>query len=222
MSPTGEALATIRRGRLLPVLVIDDEDRAEPLGAALLDGGLPVAEVTFRTPAAVAAIERLAGSAPSLLVGAGTVLTRDQAARAADAGARFVVSPGLDRGVVEYCLERDIAVHPGVCTPTEVQAALGLGITVLKFFPAEAMGGVGFLRALAGPFPDAEFIPTGGIDAAKLPAYLGSRRVVACGGSWMAPRAWIADGAFDRIRAEVARAVATVSELRADGGGRDG
>ena len=222
MSAIECAVATIRRARLLPVLVIDDADRAEPLGAALLEGGLPVAEVTFRTPAAVAAIERLAGSTPSLLVGAGTVRTRAQAARAVDAGARFVVSPGLDRGVVEYCLERDVAVHPGVCTPTEVQAALGLGITVLKFFPAEAMGGVRFLEALAGPFQDAEFIPTGGIDAAKLPAYLGSRRVIACGGSWMAPRGWIAGGAFDRIREEVARAVTAVSELESDGGGRDG
>lgn len=205
----------IRKLRIVPVLVVDDADRAEPLAAALADGGLPCAEVTFRTDDAARVIERMADARPDVLVGAGTVLTRDQAERALEAGARFVVSPGLDRGLVDFCVERGVAVYPGACTPSEVQAALAAGLEVLKFFPAEPMGGLAFLKAMAAPFGGVEFIPTGGIDGERLPEYLAWSRVVACGGSWVAPRAWIEAGEFDRIRAEVERAVRTAGAITA-------
>ncbi|HXY68510.1 MAG TPA: bifunctional 4-hydroxy-2-oxoglutarate aldolase/2-dehydro-3-deoxy-phosphogluconate aldolase [Gemmatimonadales bacterium] len=196
-------LETLRRLRLLPLVVIDDPGRADGLARALADGGLPVAEIAFRTPAAVEALRRVAAGHPDVLVGAGTVLTPDQAATARGAGARFVVSPGLDRRVVDWCRAHDLAVFPGVCTPTEIAAAVAMGLEVLKFFPAEPMGGLPFLQAVAAPFAGVEFIPTGGLAASHLPAYLGCRRVVACGGSWMAPQAWIAEGQFDRIRRAV-------------------
>ena len=205
-------LEVIRKLRVLPLIVMDDPGKADPLAEALVAGGLPVAEVAFRTPGAAAALRRLAAGHPELLVGAGTVLTPDQAATARDAGARFVVSPGLDRRVVDWCRAHDLPVFPGVCTPTEIGAAVALGLTVLKFFPAAPMGGLPFLQAAAAPFNGVEFIPTGGLAAADLPAWLACRRVVACGGSWMAPRAWIAAGQFDRVRRAVeesARAAAT-------------
>ena len=199
-------LEALRRLRIVPLIVIDDPGRADGLAAALADGGLPCAEVAFRTPAALEALRRLAAK-PGLLVGAGTVLTPDQAAQARSAGARFVVSPGLDRRVVEWCRAHDVDVFPGVCTPTEIAAAVAMGLGVVKFFPAEPMGGLPLLQAVAAPFNGVEFIPTGGLTASHLPAYLGCRRVVACGGSWMAPQAWIADGQFDRIRAAAAESV---------------
>jgi 2-dehydro-3-deoxyphosphogluconate aldolase/(4S)-4-hydroxy-2-oxoglutarate aldolase len=197
----------LRRLRIVPLIVIDDPGRAAPLARALLEGGLPCAEVAFRTPASAEALRRIAAAHPDLLLGAGTVLTPAQAAQARSAGARFIVSPGLDHGVVEFCLANDVAVFPGVCTPTEIGAATALGLTALKFFPAEPMGGLRFLEAVAAPFSGVEFIPTGGLTADHLAGYLGCGRVLACGGSWMAPRAWIAGGEFDRIRAAVAESV---------------
>jgi len=202
-----EVLEALRRLRIVPLIVIDDPARADGLARALVDGGLPCAEIAFRTPAALEALRRMAAAQPPLLVGAGTVLTPDQAAQARGAGARFVVSPGLDRRVVDWCAAHDLTVFPGVCTPTEIAAAVALGLGVLKFFPAEPMGGLPFLQAVAAPFTGVEFIPTGGLTASHLPAYLGFRRVVACGGSWMAPQAWIAGGRFDRIRAAVEESV---------------
>ncbi len=200
-------LEALRRFRLLPLIVIDDAAKADPLARALVDGGLPCAEVAFRTPAAADALRRIAAGHPELLVGAGTILTAAQAEEARKAGARFIVSPGLSQKVVEYCRTHDLEVFPGVCTPTEVSAALDLGLTALKFFPAEPAGGLRYLEALAAPFGGVEFIPTGGIGAANVAAYLASPVVLACGGSWMAPRAWIEAGEFDRIRREVAQAV---------------
>lgn len=208
----------LRQLRLVPVVVIRDASRAVPLARALLDGGLPCAEITFRTPAAREALARIAAEVPEVLVGAGTVLTREQAAAAREAGARFVVSPGFGPSVVDYCLEHGLDVYPGVCTPTEIQMALEKGLDVLKFFPAEPLGGASFLKALAAPFPGVRFIPTGGINAEHLPAYLKLDAVVACGGSWMAPANWIDEGAFDRIRGEVERAVRTVRELSGGNG----
>ena len=202
-----EVLEALRRLRIVPLIVIDDPARADGLARALVDGGLPCAEIALRTPAALEALRRIAAARPPLLVGAGTVLTPDQAAQARGAGARFVVSPGLDRRVVDWCAAHDLAVFPGVCTPTEIAAAVALGLGALKFFPAEPLGGLPFLQAVAAPFNGVEFIPTGGLTASHLPAYLGFRRVVACGGSWMAPQAWIADGQFDRIRAAVEESV---------------
>lgn len=209
-----EILERLRRTRVVPVIVIDDAADAVPLARALLEGGLPCAEVTFRTSAAAEAIRRMAGEVPDMLVGAGTVLTPEQAADAERAGARFVVAPGFGPAVVDHCLERDVPVFPGVCTPTEIEMALARGLRVVKFFPAEAAGGLAFLKAVAAPYGTMEFVPTGGINAANLGAYLAFKPVVACGGSWMAPAEWIRAGDFDRIRAET-RAAARAAGLGA-------
>jgi 2-dehydro-3-deoxyphosphogluconate aldolase/(4S)-4-hydroxy-2-oxoglutarate aldolase len=202
-----EILARLKELRIVPVIVIEDAADAEPLGAALAGGGLPCAEITFRTKAAGEAIRRIADAHPDLLVGAGTVLTPKQAAEAKDAGAKFVVSPGFNPAVVDACREHGVPVFPGVCTPTEIEAALAKELSVLKFFPAEPAGGLSFLKAIAAPYSMVSFIPTGGINAANVGDYLAFKAVVACGGSWMAPSGWIAGRQFDRIRDEVAAAV---------------
>jgi len=207
---SARVLQELRCHRIVPLIVIDDPGMADPLARALVSGGLPCAEIAFRTAGAAEALRRIAAEHPDVLVGAGTVLTPDQAARARAAGARFIVSPGLNLRVVDYCQDHDLPVIPGVCTPTEIGAALDKGLQVLKFFPAEPMGGVAFLQAIAAPFEGVEFIPTGGINAGHLAAYLADRRVVACGGSWMAPQQWIAAADFERIRREVAEAVQRV------------
>ena len=208
-----DVLGSLRTMKIVPVIVIDDSADAIPLGAALTEGGLPCAEVTFRTPNAAAAIARIAGEMPQMLVGAGTVLTPQQAARALEVGAKFIVAPGFNAAVVDHCLERGVPVYPGVCTPTEIEMALGKGLQVLKFFPAEAAGGLAFLKAVAAPYAGVEFMPTGGINLANLPPYLGFKPVVACGGSWIAPTEWIALKQFDRIRAETEKAVRLVREM---------
>ena len=204
-------LDEIRRLKIVPVIVIDDAAQALGLADALAGGGLPCAEITFRTPAASEALRRIAAERPNVLAGAGTVLTTEQAARARDAGARFIVSPGINPKVVEWCQDHSLPVFPGVCTPTEIETALECGLNVVKFFPAEPSGGVGFLKAIAAPFPDLSFMPTGGITAGNVREYLAFKRVVACGGSWMAPQEWIQQGAFDRVREAVAAAVSSVS-----------
>jgi 2-dehydro-3-deoxyphosphogluconate aldolase / (4S)-4-hydroxy-2-oxoglutarate aldolase len=203
----------LREVRVVPVIVIDDADAAIPLAAALQQGGLPCAEVTFRTAGAAEALRRMAGEFPEMLVGAGTVLTPAQAAEARDAGAKFVVAPGFNPRVVDYCLENEIAVCPGVCTPSEVEAALEKGLSLLKFFPAEPAGGVKYLKAIAAPYTDVQFMPTGGVGPDNLAQYLAFDRVVACGGSWMAPAEWIRARDFDRIRQETERAVQAVRAL---------
>jgi 2-dehydro-3-deoxyphosphogluconate aldolase/(4S)-4-hydroxy-2-oxoglutarate aldolase len=207
---TDELRTRLRRLRVVPVLVIDEPDAAEPLAAALMEGGLPCAEVTLRTPGALEAMRRMAEAQPDLLVGAGTVLTARQAADARAAGARFIVAPGLNERMVDYCLDQGVPVIPGVCTPSEIEHALQLGLRTLKFFPAEAMGGLKFLKAIAAPYGQVEFMPTGGIDRAKLADYLAFDRVVACGGSWMTPGDWVRAGQFDRVRDEVRRTVEAV------------
>lgn len=203
-------LQQIRNSRIVPVIVIDDAKNAEALARALTDGGLPCAEVTFRTAAAAETIQRMIGEFPDMLVGAGTVLTPQQAETAHKAGAKFIVAPGFNPAVVDYCLAHGIDVFPGVCTPTEVEMALAKGLQTVKFFPAEAAGGLAFLKAIAAPYNMIEFIPTGGINAGNIATYLAFKPVVACGGSWMAPGEWIAGGQFDRIREETARAVEAV------------
>ncbi|MEO8575242.1 MAG: bifunctional 4-hydroxy-2-oxoglutarate aldolase/2-dehydro-3-deoxy-phosphogluconate aldolase [Gemmatimonadales bacterium] len=202
--------AQLRQFRLVPVIVIDDPASAPALGRALSVGGLPCAEVTFRTSGASEALARLAGECPDVLAGAGTVLTPAQAKDARDAGAKFVVSPGFNPAVVDYCLENDIPVFPGIATPSEIEAALTRGLNVLKFFPAEPLGGIGYLKAISAPYGGISFMPTGGISLQNVGAYLSFPRVVACGGSWMASAEWIAAKEFDKITAEVARAVAAV------------
>ena len=204
-------LDEIRRLKIVPVIVIDDAGRALALADSLAEGGLPCAEITFRTPAAAEALRRIAAERPHVLAGAGTVLTTEQAARARDAGARFIVSPGINPKVVEWCQSHSLPVFPGVCTPTEIETALECGLNVVKFFPAEPSGGIGFLKAIAAPFPELHFMPTGGITATNVREYLAFKRVVACGGSWMAPQDWIQQGAFDRVRDAVAAAVSSVA-----------
>jgi len=197
--------------RILPVIVIDDPDDAVPLARALNDGGLPCAEVTLRTPRAIEALRRIAREMPDMLIGAGTVLTPAQAAEARGAGARFAVAPGFNAAVVEFCQSVELPVFPGVCTPTEIEMALGAGLSVVKFFPAEPIGGLPFLKAVAAPYTTVSFMPTGGIGPSNLASYLAFPRVVACGGSWMAPNDWIAAGLFDRIRDTTRAAVSIAS-----------
>jgi len=196
----------LRAARVVPVITIDDPENAVPLARALSAGGLTCAEITFRTPRAAEAIRRISAEAPDLLAGAGTVLTPTQVDAARDAGAQFIVAPGLNPRVVEHCKALGLPVYPGIATPTEVERALELGLTTLKFFPAEAMGGLGYLKAIAAPYVGVNFMPTGGVSATNVAAYLAFDRVVACGGSWMAPADWIAAKQFDRIREESRRA----------------
>jgi len=205
-----QVLEQLQQLRILPVIVIGDAGAALPLADALLAGGLPCAEVTFRTGAAAEAIARISGERPAVLVGAGTVLTPVQAAAAQAAGARFIVAPGFSPPVVDWCLEHELPVFPGVCTPTEIEAALARGLETLKFFPAEPMGGLGYLKAIAAPYGSVRFIPTGGINATNVRSYLEFPKVVACGGSWMAPAEWLNRREFARVREETARAVAVV------------
>jgi 2-dehydro-3-deoxyphosphogluconate aldolase/(4S)-4-hydroxy-2-oxoglutarate aldolase len=188
--------------RLLPIVVIDRTEHAATLGEVLASGGLPLVEVTFRTPVAESAVRTLAQRG-DLLVGAGTILTTEQADRAIDAGAKFLVAPGTNPKVIEHALKRAVSIVPGVATPSEIELATSLGAEVLKFFPAETMGGVTAIKAFAGPYPHARFIPTGGITPELLPGYLRLSSVVACGGSWMAPRELLAAGRFDAIAALV-------------------
>jgi 2-dehydro-3-deoxyphosphogluconate aldolase/(4S)-4-hydroxy-2-oxoglutarate aldolase len=192
--------------KLIPMVVLDHADHAAPFADALVKGGLPVAEITFRTAAAESAIRTLA-SHGDLLVGAGTVLTNEQADRAIDAGAQFIVAPGTNPKVVEHVQKRGVMMCPGVITPTDIELAMSLGVTTLKFFPAESMGGVVTLKALAGPYPDVRFVPTGGITPELLPSYLKLASVVACGGSWLAPRHLLAEGKFDAIGQLIEQAV---------------
>ncbi|MBN1119531.1 MAG: bifunctional 4-hydroxy-2-oxoglutarate aldolase/2-dehydro-3-deoxy-phosphogluconate aldolase [Anaerolineae bacterium] len=210
-----EVLNQIEQFGVVPVVAIDDADHAPDLGRALLDGGLPCAEITFRTAAAAEAIRRIASNYPEMLVGAGTVLTVEQAQKAADAGAQFIVTPGFDAAVVDWCIEREIPVTPGVMTPTEINMALNKGLNVLKFFPAEAAGGIQTLKAIGGPYGGVRFIPTGGISPANLSYYLRLPMVVACGGSWLVKKQMIASGHFDQIVELTAQAVEIVREARA-------
>ena len=202
-----DVVKRLRDARIVPVITIDDPANAVPLARALAAGGLACVEITFRTAAAAESIERISGEVPEIFVGAGTVLTPSQAAAARSAGARFIVAPGFGPRVVEHCQTHGIPVFPGIATPTEIEAALEIGLRTLKFFPAEPMGGLAYLRAIAAPYVEVSFLPTGGISAANVASYLAFNRVVACGGSWMAPADWIASSQFDRIREESRRAV---------------
>lgn len=197
--------------KLIPVVSIDNVEDAGPLGDALRAGGLPIVEVTFRTSAAESAIRSLC-SRGDLLVGAGTVLSVEMAQRARDAGATFAVSPGLNPKVVEWCLKNSLPIIPGAVTPTEIETALELGINVVKFFPSEPMGGIKALQLLGGPYPMIRFIPTGGVGPDNLQSYLRTSNVLACGGSWMAPRDMIKAREFGKIT-ELARGAV---ELTAD------
>jgi len=202
-----EVLERLRTVRIVPVITIEDPGNAIPLANALSSGGLSCAEITFRTPKALDALQRIASESSDMFVGAGTVLTAEQARSARDAGAQFIVAPGFNARVVDYCLDHDIPIYPGVATPTEVEMALEKGLSTVKFFPAEPMGGLAFLKAIAAPYVGVDFMPTGGINASNVASYLAFNRVVACGASWMAPADWIAGRQFDRIRDEARHAV---------------
>ncbi|MBO6164141.1 MAG: bifunctional 4-hydroxy-2-oxoglutarate aldolase/2-dehydro-3-deoxy-phosphogluconate aldolase [Lachnospiraceae bacterium] len=203
-----------RRIGIIPVVVLEDAKDAVRLGQALTEGGLPAAEVTFRTPAAEESIRRMSQSCPGLLVGAGTVLDTEQAERAVEAGAAFIVSPGLNPELVTWCQERGIPVFPGVQTPTEMEAAMRLGLSTVKFFPAEPAGGLPMIRAVSAPYTTLSFMPTGGISPANVRDYLKTGCIVACGGSWMVKTSMIAAGEWDRIEALVREAAAIVAECR--------
>lgn len=194
-----DILKRIANVGVVPVVKLDSPDQALPLGRALVDGDLPVAEVTFRTDAAEESIRRLTGELPELLVGAGTVLTVEQAKRAVSAGAKFLVSPGFNPSVVKYCVDNEIPVTPGVNSPSQIEQGLELGLSVLKFFPAEQSGGLEMLKAFSGPYGGVRYIPTGGINAANMKDYLAFSKVLAVGGSWMVKPEWVAAGRFDEI-----------------------
>jgi 2-dehydro-3-deoxyphosphogluconate aldolase / (4S)-4-hydroxy-2-oxoglutarate aldolase len=210
-------MTIIERARaigIIPVVSIPKLEHALPLAEALLEGGLPCAEITFRTVAAAEAVARIRSRFPEIFLGAGTVLTIEQAETAISAGAEFIVSPGTNLTVVDYCLSKGVTIFPGVCTPTEVEMALSKGVDVLKFFPAEPMGGVKFLQAICAPYGNVRFIPTGGIDTKNIGQYLALPQVVACGGSWMVKPELFEAGDFAKVKQLTAEAVALARELR--------
>ncbi|MBQ8781917.1 MAG: bifunctional 4-hydroxy-2-oxoglutarate aldolase/2-dehydro-3-deoxy-phosphogluconate aldolase [Oscillospiraceae bacterium] len=184
---------------IVPVIALDDAKDAEPLAKALCEGGLPCAEVTFRTAAAEESIRIMAEKFPEMLVGAGTVLTTEQVDKAVNAGAKFIVSPGLNPKVVAYCVSKNIPIVPGCANPSDIEQAIELGLDVVKFFPAEAAGGLNMIKAMSAPYTSVKFMPTGGINANNLIDYLNFNKIVACGGSWMVSKDMVAAGEFDKI-----------------------
>ena len=209
-----EVLKKIQETGIIPVVVLNDAKDAAPLAKALCEGGLPCAEVTFRTEAAEESIRIMSREFPEMFVGAGTVLTTDQVDRAVDAGAKFIVSPGLNPKVVKYCIEKGVPVTPGVCTPSEVEQAIELGLDVVKFFPAEPAGGLNMIKAMAAPYVGMKFMPTGGINPKNVREYLAYDRILACGGSWMVKGSLVEAGEFDKIRELAQEAVEIVKESR--------
>lgn len=199
---------------IIPVIAIDDAATAVPLGQALLNGGLPCAEITFRTAAAAEAIQKMSAAHPDIVVGAGTVLTVQQAETAVASGAKFIVTPGFDAAVVDWCIAHGVPITPGVMTPTEINMALNKGITLVKFFPAEAAGGTKALKAIAAPYGGVTFIPTGGVSTGNLADYLSLPMVHACGGSWVATKQLINAGEFEKIEKLTAEGVKLVQQIR--------
>ena len=199
---------------IIPVVVLDDAKDAKKLGEALMKGGHPAAEVTFRTEAAEESIRIMSENFPDMLVGAGTVLTTEQVDRAVNAGAKFIVSPGFNPKVVKYCIEKNIPVTPGTQTPSEMEQAIEMGLDVVKFFPAEPAGGLKMIKAVSAPYTMLKFMPTGGISADNVREYLKFNKILACGGSWMVKKDMIVNGEFDKIEELVAEAAAIVKEVR--------
>ena len=199
---------------VVPVVVLEDAEDAVPLAQALVEGGLLSAEVTFRTAAAEESIRRMTEAFPQMLVGAGTVLTKEQVDAAAAAGAKFIVSPGFDPEIVDYCILKDIPVFPGCITPSEVAQAVKRGLKVIKFFPAEQFGGIAAIKALAAPYTDIKFMPTGGINPKNLENYLSDDKIIACGGSWMVKGKLITEGRFDEIEKLTREAAEIVKDIR--------
>lgn len=209
-----EILERINQIGIVPVVILEDAKDALPLAEALCAGGLPCAEVTFRTDAAEESIRIMAREFPEMLVGAGTVLTTEQADRAAAAGAKFLVSPGLNPRIVKYCVEKGILITPGCSNPSDIEQALENGLEVVKFFPAEPAGGLKMIKAMAAPYVGVKFMPTGGINAENVRDYLSYDRVLACGGSWMVKDSLIKAEDFDKIAALAKEAAGIVKEVR--------
>lgn len=193
-------LTEISKLGIVPVVALDNARDARPLAQALCDGGLPCAEVTFRTAAAEEAIRIMAAEFPDMLIGAGTVLTTQQVDKAIAAGAKFIVSPGLNPNIVKYCIAKNIPITPGCSSPSDIEIALELGLEVVKFFPAEAAGGLKMIKAMSAPYGNVKFMPTGGINASNLTQYLDFNKIIACGGSWMVDKALVKEGNFDAVR----------------------
>ena len=209
-----EVLEKIQKIGIVPVVVLNDAKDAEPLAKALCNGGLPCAEVTFRTDAAEESIRIMSEKYPEMLVGAGTVLTTEQVDRAVAAGAKFIVSPGLNPKIVKYCVEKNNPITPGICTPSEAEQAIENGLEVVKFFPAEPAGGLKMIKAMAAPYTGLKFMPTGGINATNVKEYLAYDKILACGGSWMVKGSLVEAGEFDKIEAMTKEAVEIVKEVR--------
>ena len=209
-----EVLQFMKKSGVIPVVVLDDTAQALPTANALLAGGVDVMEITFRTAAAADSIKAVSENCPEMLVGAGTVITLDQCKQALECGAKFIVSPGFDPEVVSWCVERNVPITPGCVTPTEIMAAMKLGLNVVKFFPAGVYGGLKAMKALAAPFGGIKFIPTGGVDAKNLKEYLEAPFVHAVGGSWLCPKKEIAAGNFYAIAALCQEASEIVKEVR--------
>ncbi|EHY9869115.1 bifunctional 4-hydroxy-2-oxoglutarate aldolase/2-dehydro-3-deoxy-phosphogluconate aldolase [Vibrio vulnificus] len=209
MSSIKEQLKTLK---VIPVIAIDKAEDIIPLGKVLAENGLPAAEITFRSEAAVEAIRLLRETQPDMLIGAGTVLNREQAIAAKDAGATFIVSPGFNPNTVKACQEIGIDIVPGVNNPSTVEAALEMGLTTLKFFPAEASGGINMVKSLLAPYTDIELMPTGGINPANIKDYLAIPRVLACGGTWMVDKKLIEEGNWEELARLTREAVALVNE----------
>lgn len=209
-----ETLIKIQETGIVPVVVLEDAKDAAPLAKALCDGGLPCAEVTFRTAAAEEAIRIMVKEFPQMLVGAGTVLTTEQVDRAVAAGAKFIVSPGLNPRIVKYCVEKGILIVPGCSNPSDVEQALENGLDVVKFFPAEQAGGLAMIKAMAAPYVGVKFMPTGGINAKNVKEYLAYDRILACGGSWMVKGDLVKAGDFAKITELAAEAAKIVRESR--------
>lgn len=192
-------LTRVEANKIVPVVKLDSVEDAIPLSEALCAGGLPVAEITFRTEAAEESIRRVAAKFPEMFVGAGTIVNVEQAKRAIAAGATFLVSPGFSREVTEYALDNNVMIFPGICTPTEIMMALDYKLPVVKFFPAKQFGGLDTIKALAAPFPGIRFMPTGGVSEANILDFLAYEKIIACGGSWMVKDTLINSGNFSEI-----------------------
>ncbi|RHV01038.1 keto-hydroxyglutarate-aldolase/keto-deoxy-phosphogluconate aldolase [Firmicutes bacterium OM07-11] len=206
-----DILNQLEKCMIVPVVVLENAKDAKPLGEALCNGGLPCAEVTFRTEAAEESIRIMSESFPEMLVGAGTVLTTDQVDRAVNAGAKFIVSPGFDEEIVDYCLEKGITVLPGCATPSEVAKAVKRELEVVKFFPAEQAGGLPMIKAMAAPYTMVKFMPTGGINPENVKDYLAFNKIFACGGSWMVKNTLVENQEFDKI-CELSKEAVTIAK----------
>lgn len=207
-------IGELEKNGVLPVVILENSENATNVARALSEAGISCVEITFRTDAAEESIRNITKEYPEMLVGAGTILSIEQVKQAVEAGAKFVVSPGFNPKVVEYCLKEDIPIIPGVCTPTEIEMALRHGINVLKFFPAEAVGGIKYIKAISAPYSQVRFLPTGGINEVNLCDYLSFEKVVACGGSWMVKQELIKNSDYEEIKKITMLAVETVNSVR--------